>query len=103
MMERDRNQKPASRASENVKAEERKPNESSPQSARKDDGRELQPQSIPEELKSELKNAGYSDVRVIPHSYVVSAKDPDENPIIMLIGPHSFESVTFYKSSSLQR
>lgn len=104
-MERDGNQKAASQTNEKENAEDKrmtKAGDSTPKSASKGDGRE-QSQSIPEELESELENAGYSDVRVIPRSYVVSAKDPDENQIIMLIGPYSFETVTFYKSPSLQR
>jgi hypothetical protein len=106
MMERDKNQKPAPQTIQKESAEEKrmtKASDSTPKTAPKGDGRELQSQSMPEELESELKDAGYSDVRVIPRSYVVSAKDPDENQIIMLIGPYSFETVTFYKSPSLQR
>ena len=61
-----------------------------------------QQQSIPQELESELQRAGYSEVKVIPRSYVVSAKDPEGNPSVMLIGPYAFEAVTFYKSSASQ-
>ena len=65
-----------------------------------DSGNGGQTQSIPQELESELQSAGYSEVKVIPRSYVVSAKDPEGNPSVMLIGPYAFEAVTFYKSSA---
>lgn len=46
-------------------------------------------QSLPQELKQKLQNQGFTDVRVVPGSYIVSAKDKDGDPITAIIGPHS--------------
>ncbi len=39
-------------------------------------------------IKDDLKQAGFTDVRVVAESFVVQAKTKDGNPIVMTIGPH---------------
>lgn len=46
-------------------------------------------QNVPQELKQKLASQGFSDVKVVPGSYIVSAKDKDGNPVTMIIGPNS--------------
>jgi hypothetical protein len=46
-------------------------------------------QQIPQQLRDKLTEQGYSDVKIAPGSYVVSAKDKDGNRVVMQIGPSS--------------
>jgi hypothetical protein len=43
----------------------------------------------PQKLREKLKADGYTDVKIAPGSYVVSAKDKDGNKVMMMIGPTS--------------
>ena len=53
-----------------------------------------QTQSVRAQVKQQLKKAGFSDVRVMPESFLVRAKDPSGNPVMMVINPDSFTAVT---------
>jgi FKBP-type peptidyl-prolyl cis-trans isomerase len=46
-------------------------------------------QAISQELKQKLQDQGYSDVKVVPGSLIVSAKDKNGDPVTMVIGPQS--------------
>ena len=43
--------------------------------------------NLPQEIRDRLQAEGFKDVEVIPNSFIVSAKDKDGNPVMMLIGP----------------
>jgi hypothetical protein len=43
----------------------------------------------PQKLREKLAQDGFSDVKITPGSYIVSAKDKDGNTVMMMIGPHS--------------
>ena len=45
-----------------------------------------------EKLKTDLQNAGFSDVKVMAEAFVVQAKTKDGNPVVMTIGPHGFSA-----------
>jgi hypothetical protein len=45
-------------------------------------------------MRSNLEKAGFSDVKIMPESFLVRAKDPQGNPVMMVINPDSFEAVT---------
>ena len=45
-----------------------------------------------QKLKSDLQNAGFSDVKVMAEAFVVQAKTKDGNPVVMTIGPHGFSA-----------
>ena len=45
-------------------------------------------------LKQDLTKAGFSDVQVMPEAYVVHAKDPHGNSVVMRVGPDSVTEVT---------
>jgi Peptidase propeptide and YPEB domain len=51
------------------------------------------PQQIPQEIQQKLTEEGFKNVQVIPHSFLVSARDKNGNPVTMLIGPHSMTIV----------
>ena len=49
--------------------------------------------TLPQQMKSDLQNAGFTNVTVRPDSFLVSAKDKSGNPVTMLIDPHSVTEV----------
>lgn len=40
-----------------------------------------------QKIKQDLKNAGFTDVKVVAESFVVQAKSKDGDPVLMTIGP----------------
>jgi len=44
---------------------------------------------VAQKLHDKLVEQGYSDVQVTPQSFLISARDKNGNPIMMLIGPNS--------------
>ncbi|HZQ00263.1 MAG TPA: hypothetical protein VFB13_12035 [Reyranella sp.] len=42
---------------------------------------------IPKQIEQKLSEKGFKDIKIVPGSYIVSAKDKDNKPIMMLIGP----------------
>ena len=40
-------------------------------------------------MQDTLKQSGFTDIRIVPDSFFVQAKDKGGNPIAMLIGPNS--------------
>ena len=44
---------------------------------------------LPGKIRDELVSRGFKDVQVVPQSFLISAKDPNGNPVMMLIGPNS--------------
>ena len=51
------------------------------------------------EIRDMLSRSGYTDVRVMPSSFMVRAKDRSGDPVIMSISPDSFTAVTADNSS----
>jgi hypothetical protein len=51
-------------------------------------------QNIPQEIKQKLASDGFTDVKVVPGSFLVSAKDKQGDPVMMVIGPHSMTILT---------
>ena len=50
--------------------------------------------NIRQQLQAQLSKNGYTDVQIMPSSFVVRAKDKQGNPVEMVIGPDSFIQVT---------
>ncbi len=51
-------------------------------------------QNLPQEIRAKLREDGFSDVKVVPGSFIVSAKDKRGEPVTMVIGPNSMMMVT---------
>jgi hypothetical protein len=51
-------------------------------------------QSMQSQVKSNLEHAGFTNVQVMPSSFLVRAKDKDGNPVMMVINPDSVTAVT---------
>jgi hypothetical protein len=50
--------------------------------------------TISAKLRQSLTQAGFTEVHVMPESFLVRAKDRDGNPVIMVVNPDSVTSVT---------
>ena len=50
--------------------------------------------ALPQELRQSLESAGFTDVELIPRSFLVRAKDQHGNPVMMVVNPHSIMTVT---------
>jgi sporulation protein YlmC with PRC-barrel domain len=58
-------------------------------------------QTLPQELDSKLKDDGFTDVKVVPGSFIVSAKDKRGGPVTMMIGPNSMMMVVEVADASV--
>lgn len=56
-------------------------------------------QNVPQELQQKLTSQGFTDVKVVPDSFLVSAKDKQGYPVTMLIGPNSLTVFTMVESA----
>ncbi len=59
-------------------------------------------QSLPAEIKNKLTKDGFTNVTVVPGSFVVSAKDKNGDPVMMLIGPNSTTVLTAVQPQNQQ-
>src|SRR5581483_7306973 len=58
-----------------------------------------------QKIQQDLKNAGFTDVKVVAESFVVQAKTKDGNPVVMTIGPQGmsvFEAMSGSPGSNSQ-
>ena len=53
-----------------------------------------QPQAIQQKVQKNLQDAGFTDIHIMPSSFLVRAKDKDGNPVMMVINPDSVTAVT---------
>ena len=51
-------------------------------------------QSIQQKVRQNLQQAGFTDIQVMPSSFLVRAKDRDGNPVMMVINPDSVTTMT---------
>lgn len=49
---------------------------------------------ISERLKNDLTKAGFTDIKIMPESFMVRAKDSQGNPVMMVINPDSVTAIT---------
>jgi hypothetical protein len=50
--------------------------------------------NLRQEVQQNLSKAGFSDIKIMPESFLVRAKDPNGNPVMMVINPDSIAAVT---------
>jgi hypothetical protein len=60
------------------------------QTAKDDDGS----QAVMQRIHDELTAQGFKDVKVVPSAFIVSGKNKDGTPVMMLIGPNSMTVLT---------
>jgi hypothetical protein len=51
-------------------------------------------QSIPQELRQKMTSAGYTEVEIVPSSFLVSARNKDGNKVLMRLSPNSMTMLT---------
>lgn len=49
---------------------------------------------IEQKLKTDLSKAGYTNIKIVPGSFLVSAKDSDGQATQMMVSPHSVVAMT---------
>ena len=49
---------------------------------------------ISDRMRDDLKKAGFTDIKIVPESFLVRAKDSQGNPVMMVINPDSVTAVT---------
>lgn len=59
-------------------------------------------QTLQQRMLANLNQSGFSDVKVAPGSFYVSAKDQDGNPVSMFITPNSMAEITTVAMNSNQ-
>jgi len=52
------------------------------------------PQMVRQQVQKNLQQAGFTDIQIMPSSFLVRAKDKDRNPVMMVINPDSVTAVT---------
>jgi hypothetical protein len=52
------------------------------------------PGSIQAKVKSNLEQSGFTNVQIMPSSFLVRAMDKDGNPVMMVINPDSITAIT---------
>ena len=52
------------------------------------------PQMIQQQVRNNLEEAGFTDIHIMPSSFLVRAKDKAGNPVMMIINPDSVTAVT---------
>lgn len=59
-------------------------------------------ESLRQQVRDNLAKAGFTDIRILPTSFMVRAKDQSGNPVMMVINPDSFAEVTAIRPDSNQ-
>jgi hypothetical protein len=71
------------------------PNQPVPNPSAKDQSSQTQSQQpIRQQVQNDLARAGYTDIKIMPESFLVRAKDKSGNPVMMVINPDSITAVT---------
>jgi hypothetical protein len=63
-------------------------------------GAQASNQPLPQQIKQKLQKQGFTDINVVPGSFLVSAKDSNNDPVTMVIGPHSLTMFTAIDNQS---
>jgi hypothetical protein len=51
-------------------------------------------QPIRQQVQDDLARAGYTDIKIMPESFLVRAKDRSGNPVMMIMNPDSVTAIT---------
>jgi hypothetical protein len=50
--------------------------------------------------RNNLAQAGFSDIKIVPRSFLVRAKDKSGNPVMMVVNPNSLTAITEYNGQT---
>jgi hypothetical protein len=70
------------------------PNQPAPNPSANQGAQSQSQQPIRQQIQNDLSQAGYTDIKIMPESFLVRAKDKRGNPVMMLINPDSITAVT---------
>jgi hypothetical protein len=71
------------------------PNQPATNPSGKDQGAQTQShQRIGQQVRDNLAQAGYTDIKIMPESFLVRAKDKSGNLVMMVINPDSITAIT---------
>jgi hypothetical protein len=56
-----------------------------------------------QKMESDLKQAGFTDIRVVPESFLIRATNKDGHPVMMMITPDSFTEITHTGSGTTEK
>jgi hypothetical protein len=59
------------------------------------------PAHLAQKLRDDLTKAGFTDITIMPSSFLVRAKDSQGNPVMMVINPDSLTEVTEHHEAPL--
>jgi hypothetical protein len=65
-----------------------------------DEMKTLNQHSLRAQLRENLSKSGFTDIKMIPSSFYIQAKNKMGEPVAMVIGPDSFTEVTEVKTGS---
>lgn len=51
-------------------------------------------QQLEQKITQDLRSDGYTNIRVVPDSFLVNATDKRGNPVVMIINPHSVFAIS---------
>ena len=57
-------------------------------------------QNLPAQIRTKLEQDGFTNVSIVPGSFLVSAKDKNGDPVTMVIGPNSMMMLTQVPASN---
>lgn len=57
-------------------------------------GQEQAHQALQRRIRQELSQAGFTDIKIMPESFLVHARDPQGNPFMMILNPSGMTAVT---------
>ncbi len=55
---------------------------------------------IAQKMRTDLSKAGFTDIHIMPSSFLVRAKDSSGNPVMMVINPDSVTEITEQNASN---
>ena len=73
------------------------------QSAAPSPGDAQKMKDLPGKIHDKLTEQGFKDVKIVPGSYIVSAKDKNGAPVMMVIGPGSMSMITMAPEQQQQQ
>jgi hypothetical protein len=55
---------------------------------------------VAQKMRDDLSKAGFTDIRIMPSSFLVRAKDSSGNPVMMVVNPDSITAITEERSGT---
>jgi hypothetical protein len=70
------------------------PNQPTPNPSATQGAQSQSQQPIRQQIQNDLSQAGYTDIKIMPESFLVRAKDKRGNPVMMVINPDSITTIS---------